>query len=77
MFPRAITSLSPDLEMYTCTVGKTFSAAANYVHDVPEVQELLDSLVESFDRDQKFYSAIDLTLSGVFRRRTICRLRLC
>jgi trehalose 6-phosphate synthase/phosphatase len=53
--------VSPDLEMYTCTVGKKPSAAANYVHDVQEVQELLDSLVKVSTRDQKFYSAIDLT----------------
>jgi trehalose 6-phosphate synthase/phosphatase len=53
--------VSPDLEMYTCTVGKKPSAAANYVHDVQEVQELLDSLLKVSTRDQKFYSAIDLT----------------
>jgi trehalose 6-phosphate synthase/phosphatase len=53
--------VSPDLEMFTCTVGKKPSAAANYVHDVGEVQELLDSLVKVSTRDQKFYSAIDLT----------------
>jgi trehalose 6-phosphate synthase/phosphatase len=53
--------VSPDLEMFTCTVGKKPSAAANYVHDVGEGQELLDSLVKVSTRDQQFYSAIDLT----------------
>jgi len=52
--------VSPDLEVFTCTVGKKPSAAANYVHDVEEVQELLDSLVKLSTRDQRYYSSIDL-----------------
>jgi len=52
--------LAPNLEVYTCTVGKKPSAAANYIHDVNEVQELLDALVKVSTRDQKFYSAVDL-----------------
>jgi trehalose 6-phosphate synthase/phosphatase len=52
--------VSPDLEMFTCTVGKKPSAAANYVHDVDEVQELLESLVKVSTRDQQYFSAIDL-----------------
>jgi trehalose 6-phosphate synthase/phosphatase len=53
-------NLHPDMQVFTCTVGKKPSAAANYVHDVHEVQELLDALVKVTTRDQKYYSAIDL-----------------
>jgi trehalose 6-phosphate synthase/phosphatase len=53
--------VSPDLEVYTVTVGKKPSAAANYLHDVDEVQELMDSLVKVSTRGQGFYSAVDLT----------------
>ena len=52
--------VSPELEVFTATVGKKPSAAASYLHDVNEAQELLDSLVKVSTRDQKFYSAIDL-----------------
>ena len=52
--------LAPNLEVFTCTVGKKPSAAANYLHDVNEVQELLDALVKVSTRDHKFYSSIDL-----------------
>lgn len=53
--------LAPTLDVFTCTVGKKPSAAANYLHDVGEVQELLDALLKVSTRDQKFYSSIDLT----------------
>jgi trehalose 6-phosphate synthase/phosphatase len=52
--------VSPDLEVFTCTVGKKPSAAASYLHDVDEVQELLDSLVKLSTQEQRHYSAIDL-----------------
>lgn len=52
--------LASNLKVFTCTVGKKPSAAANYLHDVIEVQELLDALVKVSTRDQKFYSSIDL-----------------
>lgn len=52
--------LAPNLEVFTCTVGKKPSAAANYLHDVAEVQELLDALVKVSTRDHKYYSSIDL-----------------
>lgn len=52
--------LAPHLEVFTCTVGKKPSAAANYLHDVNEVQELLDALVKVSTRDQRYYSSIDL-----------------
>jgi trehalose 6-phosphate synthase/phosphatase len=52
--------LSSDLEVFTCTVGKKPSAAANYLHDVDEAQELLESLVKVSTRGHRFYSSIDL-----------------
>lgn len=52
--------LAPNLEVFTCTVGKKPSAAANYLHDVNEVQELLDALVKVSTRDHRFYSSVDL-----------------
>jgi trehalose 6-phosphate synthase/phosphatase len=52
--------LSPDLEVFTCTVGKKPSAAASYLHDVSEVQELMDALIKVSTRDHKYYSSIDL-----------------
>ena len=52
--------VSPELDVFTATVGKKPSAAASYLHDVAEAQELLDSLVKVSTRDPKFYSAIDL-----------------
>lgn len=55
-------NLAPNLEVFTCTVGKKPSAAANYLHDVNEVQELLDALVKVSTRDQRYYSSIDLRL---------------
>lgn len=51
---------SSNLEMFTCTVGKKPSAAANYLHDVDEVEDFLESLVKMSARDRKFYSSIDL-----------------
>jgi trehalose 6-phosphate synthase/phosphatase len=57
--------VSSDLEVFTCTVGKKPSAAASYLHDVDEVQELFESLVKVSTRDQRYYSSVDLrTLSS-------------
>jgi len=53
--------ISPDLQVFTCTVGKKPSAAASYLHEVGEVQELIESLVKVSSRDQKHYSYVDLT----------------
>lgn len=50
-----------DLQVFTCTVGKKPSAAASYLHDVNEVQELMDSLVKVSARDRQFSSATDLS----------------
>ena len=52
--------VSSSLATFTCTVGKKPSAAANYVHDVDEVQEFFDTLVKVTTRDHKFYSSVDL-----------------
>ena len=52
--------VSSNLTTFTCTVGKKPSAAANYLHDVDEVQEFLDTLVKMSTRDHQFYSSIDL-----------------
>lgn len=52
--------LAPSLNVFTCTVGKKPSAAANYLHDVNEVQELLGALLKVSTRDQKYYSSVDL-----------------
>lgn len=52
--------VSPDLEVFTCTVGKKPSAAATYLHDVEEAQELLESLVKVSTRERNFTSAVDL-----------------
>jgi trehalose 6-phosphate synthase/phosphatase len=52
--------VSPDLEVFTCTVGKKPSAAATYLHDVDEAQELLESLVKVSTRERTFTSAVDL-----------------
>jgi trehalose 6-phosphate synthase/phosphatase len=52
--------VSPNLEVFTCTIGKKPSAAANYLHDVDEVQELLDSLVKMSDRELRHFSSADL-----------------
>jgi len=58
-------SVSPDMETFTVTVGKKPSAAKNYVHDVDEVQELLESLSKISARGQAYYSSIDLrNMSG-------------
>lgn len=52
--------VSNNLQVFTCTVGKKPSAAANYLHDVEEALELLESLVKVSTRDQRYYSSIDL-----------------
>ncbi len=52
--------VSSRLETFTCTIGKKPSAAANYLHDVDEVQEFFDTLIKVSTRDQKFYSSVDL-----------------
>ena len=52
--------VSQDLDVFTCTVGKKPSAAASYIQDVSDVQELLNSLLKVSTRDQKYYSSSDL-----------------
>jgi len=52
--------ISSGISMFTCTVGKKPSAAANYVNDVDEVHELLESMVKVATRDHKYFSSTDL-----------------
>lgn len=52
--------VTSSLSVYTCTVGKKPSAAANYLQDVGEVQEFLDGLVKVSTRDHRFFSSADL-----------------
>jgi trehalose 6-phosphate synthase/phosphatase len=52
--------VSTDLEVFTATVGKKPSAAANYLDDVESVQELLDGLVKMSTRELRYHSSIDL-----------------
>ena len=52
--------VSSQLTTFTCTVGKKPSAAANYLDDVDDVQDFLNTLVKVSTRDHKFYSSVDL-----------------
>lgn len=52
--------VSPELEVFTATVGKKPSAAANYLHDVDEVQELFDSLVKLTAIEHRSQSLVGL-----------------
>lgn len=52
--------VTQELEVFTCTVGKKPSAAASYLHDVDEVQELLESLVKVSTREQRSFSSTHL-----------------
>jgi len=52
---------SPEMKTFTCTVGKKPSAAANYLNDVGEVQELLSSLTKMTTLDNRFHSSINLS----------------
>mmetsp|Transcript_43788 Transcript_43788/g.64314 ORF Transcript_43788/g.64314 Transcript_43788/m.64314 type:complete len:1235 (+) Transcript_43788:138-3842(+) len=52
--------VAPDLQVFTCTVGKKPSAAANYLNDVGEVYELLYGLNKIRARENQYLSAVDL-----------------
>jgi len=55
--------VSTHLQCFTSTVGKKPTAAANYVNDVEDVHELLESLVKVTTREivrSGFYSVVDL-----------------
>ncbi|KAL7546288.1 hypothetical protein ACHAWF_009620 [Thalassiosira exigua] len=60
--------VSHNLQCFTSTVGKKPTAAANYVNDVDDVHELLESLVKVTTREtvhSGFYSVVDLkSMSG-------------
>lgn len=53
--------VTPDLEVFTCTVGKKPSAAQSYLHDVDEVLELLESLLKVSTREQRYFSSHNLS----------------
>jgi trehalose 6-phosphate synthase/phosphatase len=53
--------VTADLEMFTCTVGKKPSAAANFVNDVEDVHELLDVLIKMNLREHNSHSVPDLS----------------
>eukprot|EP00814_Leptocylindrus_danicus_P019031 CAMPEP_0116008752 /NCGR_PEP_ID=MMETSP0321-20121206/3038_1 /TAXON_ID=163516 /ORGANISM="Leptocylindrus danicus var. danicus, Strain B650" /LENGTH=1250 /DNA_ID=CAMNT_0003477611 /DNA_START=189 /DNA_END=3941 /DNA_ORIENTATION=- len=58
--------VTPNIETFTCTVGKKPTAAASYLNDVAEVHELLEALNKISTRDHRFYSSIDLrSLTGI------------
>ena len=55
--------ISSHLQCFTSTVGKKPTAAANYVNDVEDVHELLESLVKVTTREtlhSGYYSVVDL-----------------
>ena len=59
--------VSTHLQTFTATVGKKPSAAANYLNDVYDVHELLESLVKVTTRESVhggFYSVVDLKSMG-------------
>lgn len=58
--------VTPNIETFTCTVGKKPTAAASYLNDVAEVHELLEALNKISTRDHRFYSSVDLrSLTGI------------
>jgi len=56
------TNVSNDAEIFTCTVGKKPSAAANYLQDVSEVEELLQALVKVSKNPNASKSMLDLMM---------------
>mmetsp|Transcript_32765 Transcript_32765/g.70769 ORF Transcript_32765/g.70769 Transcript_32765/m.70769 type:complete len:1196 (-) Transcript_32765:143-3730(-) len=67
--------VSTRLQCFTSTVGKKPSVAANYVNDVDDVHELLESLVKVTTREtvhSGFYSVLDLkSMSETASRATL------
>ena len=57
-------NISGDLECFTCTVGKKPSAAANYLQDVNEVEELLEALVKVSKNPNASKSMMDLMMES-------------
>lgn len=55
-----MTSDETDLSAFGITVGKKPSAASSYLDDPNEVMELLSTLGRSAQRDNRYYSAVDL-----------------
>eukprot|EP00532_Pseudo-nitzschia_australis_P016448 CAMPEP_0168258054 /NCGR_PEP_ID=MMETSP0141_2-20121125/6877_1 /TAXON_ID=44445 /ORGANISM="Pseudo-nitzschia australis, Strain 10249 10 AB" /LENGTH=1339 /DNA_ID=CAMNT_0008195183 /DNA_START=177 /DNA_END=4197 /DNA_ORIENTATION=+ len=57
-------NISNDAEIFTCTVGKKPSAAANYLQDVSEVEELLQALVKVSKNPNASKSMLDLMMEA-------------
>lgn len=57
-------NVSNDAEIFTCTVGKKPSAAANYLQDVSEVEELLQALVKVSKNPNASKSMLDLMMEA-------------
>jgi len=55
-------NVQADMECFTCTVGKKPSAAANYLQDVHEVEELLQALVKVSKNPNASKSMLDLMM---------------
>jgi len=55
-------NVSNDAEIFTCTVGKKPSSAANYLQDVSEVEELLQALVKVSKNPNASKSMLDLMM---------------
>merc|ERR1711865_1086494 len=56
------TNVSADMECFTCTIGKKPSAAASYLQDVDEVEELLNALVKVSKNPNASKSMLDLMM---------------
>jgi len=57
-------NVSNDAEVFTCTVGKKPSAAANYLQDPSEVEELLQALVKVSKNPNASKSMLDLMMEA-------------
>jgi len=57
-------NVSNEAEIFTCTVGKKPSSAANYLQDVSEVEELLQALVKVSKNPNASKSMLDLMMEA-------------
>jgi len=57
-------NVSNEAEIFTCTVGKKPSSAANYLQDVSEVEELLQALVKVSKNPNASKSMLDLMMES-------------
>ena len=52
--------VTKNLEFFTTTIGKKPSAAANFLNDVGEVKEVLQSFIKLSAREPQYFSSADL-----------------